>query len=158
MGTFEGRFAFLVSCVSDVPKKIISQKPNSRKTIRSRVAFLRTLKINESRLKVALNKHKHSDTLTDVRGKLSGGRNALHPSKKDEVCEHIDSFPKYISHYTRNQTDAKYLNCDLNLAKVYELYKCIYQNPVSKSFYKKNVLPRIQFTIQNSLEEYMLQM
>lgn len=41
-----------------------------------------------------------------------------------------------MSHYTRSQTESKYLNAHLNLAKMYELYKEKVQNPVSKSLCK----------------------
>lgn len=102
-----------------------------------RVALLRTLQINECRVTTALEKQKKCDTLCDGRGKSSGGRNKFPLSRMEEVCEHIESFPKYISHYTRNQTDAKFLNSELNLCKMFELYKCDHENPVSKSFYKK---------------------
>ncbi|CAH1105966.1 unnamed protein product [Psylliodes chrysocephalus] len=43
---------------------------------------------------------------------------AIAITKKD-----IGSFPSYISHYSRSHTDKKYLSQDLNIAKMYRLYK-----------------------------------
>lgn len=102
-----------------------------------KVALIRTLQINESRLVTALNKHKHCDSYTDGRGQTRSGFNALPLSKRVEVQKHIESFPKYISHYTRSQTESKYLNSELNLSKMYRLYKISHENLVSKSYYKK---------------------
>lgn len=142
MGTFNGRCAHITGCVS----KPISSQANDRAPDRRysmfgfevcRAAFLRTLQISESRVTTALEKQKKCDTYSDGRGKTSGGHNALPPSKRREVIEHIDSFPRYISHYTRNQTDAKFLNSELNLSKMYELYKLKFDQPASKSYYKK---------------------
>lgn len=81
-----------------------------------KIALLKTLKVSE----------------------LSGGRNALSSVIRDKIISHISSFPKYFSHYTRNQTNLKYLNADLNLAKMYRLYKEKAQRHASQQFYKKN--------------------
>ncbi len=104
-------------------------------------ALMKTLQINESRLTVALSKYKNCDTFADQRGQTTGGKNALPLSKKKEVHCHISAFPKYVSHYTRQQTESKYLSASLNLSKMYQLYKeqCVTggDKPVSKSFYKR---------------------
>lgn len=104
-----------------------------------KVALIRTLQINESRLEVALKKQKHCDTYDDCRGKNIGGYNKIPLWKRENVRKHIESFPKYVSHYTRNQTDSKFLSSELNLAKMYRLYKRKYEseNPVGNSTYKK---------------------
>ncbi|KYN15185.1 hypothetical protein ALC57_12595 [Trachymyrmex cornetzi] len=42
----------------------------------------------------------------------------------NNVCEHIQSFPANVSHYTREHNSArKYLNENLNIRKMYMLYK-----------------------------------
>lgn len=99
-------------------------------------AILGTLQISDSRITKALQKLEKSDNLNDNRGKLSGGWNALSRSKTEEVWAHIASFPRYISHYTRGKTESKYLSSELNLSKIYELYKVEAEDPVSRSFYK----------------------
>lgn len=41
--------------------------------------------------------------------------------QREEVFAHIESFPKYISHYCRKVTSAKFLSGNLTLTKMYEL-------------------------------------
>ena len=42
------------------------------------------------------------------------------------ICNHIESFPSYNSHYSRSDNpNRKYLSPDLSLAKIYSLYKII---------------------------------
>lgn len=42
------------------------------------------------------------------------------------ICNHIESFPSYTSHYSRSDNpNRKYLSPDLSLAKMYSLYKVI---------------------------------
>ena len=58
------------------------------------------------------------------------------------VKEHIQSFPRYSSHYSRQQApDRKYLNPGLNLRKLYIPYKELCQEkhepPVKESFYRQ---------------------
>lgn len=140
IGSFEGRCVILVNCISEKNRLM-----NGKHTFTifgqevCKTALTRTLQINEGRLAVALDKHKNCDTYADLRGKFSGGRNAFPPEKIDEIRRHISSFPKYVSHYTRNQTDSKYLNANLTLAEMYRLYTAMFQNdnPVSESVYKE---------------------
>lgn len=55
----------------------------------------------------------------------------------NEVVTHIQSFPAYESHYCRQTTSKKYLQSDLTLTKMYELYKENRENPVSATIYAK---------------------
>lgn len=57
-----------------------------------------------------------------------------------DVINHIQSFPAYQSHYSRRDNPGrKYLNPDLNIRKMYDLYveKCQQENksPVKQKFY-----------------------
>ncbi len=101
-----------------------------------KTALVKTLQISPGRLTVALRKL-GSDSFGDDRGKAIGGWNKLPSAKREEVRGHILSFPKYVSHYARNQTESKFLNSTLNLAIMYRLYKKKFKNPVSQSFYKR---------------------
>lgn len=137
MGTFEGRSMFLVGCVSEANRMLPGRHTyNMFGYSVCKRAVIRTLQINQKRIVTALKKYKECDALADGRGQTTGGRNAI-PEARNEVRHHISSFPKYVSHYTRNQTDSKFLCSNLNLAKMYKLYKEKVQNPVSKSFYKR---------------------
>lgn len=57
--------------------------------------------------------------------------------KNLEVKAHINKFPRYKSHYCRNRIETEYLNSELNLAKLYEMYKEGHQEPVGESTYKR---------------------
>lgn len=146
MGSFGGRCALLIRCVIEIPKKVIPKTKKPRRVIRKysmfgqevcKVALIRTLQINECRLVTALNKYNNHDSFTDGRGQSRRGFNALSLFKRVEVHQHVESFPKYVSHYTRSQTESKYLHSELNLSKMYRLYKISHDLPVSKSSYKK---------------------
>lgn len=133
MGTFAGRCVLLLNCISErdgCRTYSIFEKPVCK------FGLLKTLQISEGRIVVALKK-KEGNTYADSRGQFSGGRNAFPAAKREDIRAHIMSFPKYFSHYTRNQTNSKYLNANLNLAKMYKLYTIKFQNPVSKSVYKR---------------------
>ena len=43
--------------------------------------------------------------------------------EKEKVIAHINSFPVIDSHYCRAKTNKKYLEVDLNIEKMYDLYK-----------------------------------
>lgn len=146
IGGFPGRVALLMTCVSpNAIKRFMSEdNATNQGAIRDYLiygspvcqqAILKTLQISDKRLYTAIHKFVNCNTLCDLRGQSSGGRNALPESKKNEVRAHIASFPKYVSHYTRGKTESKYLNVDLSLAKLYQLYKAEANNPVSQSYY-----------------------
>lgn len=137
----------IVGSVTQVPKKRTYTKSLSNRLV-SRIytisgkrvcknAYLKTLQINESRIKLALDKQVNSDTFADGRGTLSGGRFAISPEKFKQIQSHIESFPRYISHYCRQQTESKFLSSNLNLAKIFKLYEESHKFPVSFSAYKK---------------------
>lgn len=143
MGHFSGRFAIIVGCVTQAAKKstFVSRRNVTRKfTIFGhevcKTAFLKTLQIDACRVELALRKQ-CADEYADERGTLSGGQNKLSFAQKEEVCEHIESFPKYVSHYCRKVTNAKFLSSDLTLTKMYELYTEKRENSVSFSSYKR---------------------
>lgn len=148
IGSYEGRCALIVGCVTqNIKKRTYTKSNNSRRNFTRKYtifgkevckpAFLKSLQISESRVDLALYKQEYLDTYADGRGKLSGGRNAMALARRHEVCVHIESFPKYVSHYCRKETSAKYLNSDLTVSKMYELYKETHENPVSLSSYNR---------------------
>lgn len=138
IGGYPGRSMYLVNCVSEATRMLPSKHTFTMFGYSvCKIALIRTLQINQERIATALKKYKEKQTLADGRGLTTGGRNKIPEAKKVEVRRHISSFPKYVSHYTRNQTDSKFLCSNLNLAKMYKLYKEKVQNPVSESLYKK---------------------
>ncbi len=147
IGTFEGRTAYLLKCVSQQNKKRSTAKTIKKYRLSTRnysmfgiavckSAFLKTLQINAGRLNTAFKKD-GSDSYADLRGRFICGWNKKHSSKVEEIRSHINSFPKYVSHYTRSQTNSNFLHPTLNLALMFRLYKEKITDPVSKSTYKK---------------------
>lgn len=143
MGTFSGRCAIIVGCVSQDAKKSlsVSRRNVTRKyTIYGksvcRTAFLKTLRIDAGRVELALRKQ-CSDEYADERGKFSGGQNSMTFAQRQDVIAHIESFPKYVSHYCRKVTNAKFLSPDLTLVKMYELYTDNHESIIGFSSYKR---------------------
>lgn len=76
----------------------------------------------------------------DRRGKKNPG-NKITQDRISLIKEHINRFPRYVSHYTRvRHPTQKFLCSRLNTKKLYELYKdfCVERNaePVTESFYR----------------------
>lgn len=147
IGGFPGRCAYLLRSVSEQLKKRSYSRTHLKNRLMSRkytifgidvckTALLKTLQIGPGRITAALQKLS-SETFADGRGKAICGWNKFPSAKREEIKNHISSFPKYVSHYTRNQTKSKFLHSTLNLAIMYRLYKEKFKNPVSQSFYKK---------------------
>lgn len=61
----------------------------------------------------------------------------LSTEKYQEVLDHINSFPKYVSHYSRRHTKQLYLQCNLSMAELYRLYTNKFSQPVSLSTYRE---------------------
>lgn len=47
----------------------------------------------------------------------------ISPERVMLVCEHINSFPKMESHYSRKGSKKQYLANDLNIKRMLELYR-----------------------------------
>lgn len=105
--------------------------------------FLKTLDETSKRIQNIINNKNTSGSgisPKDKRGHKAPG-NKIPEMSVQLVKEHIQSFPRYTSHYSREQApNRKYLNPGLNLRKLYVLYKefCQEKNvePVKESFYR----------------------
>lgn len=62
---------------------------------------------------------------------------AIPDEKLEEIKSHINSFPSVESHYGRSKTTKKFLNCELTLQKMYDLYSEQMVNPVGKTIYSR---------------------
>ena len=58
----------------------------------------------------------------DRRGKHQP-HNRTPDTEKDTVRQHIEFFPTVESHYTRKDTDRKYLSSNLSIWKMHDLYR-----------------------------------
>ena len=63
-------------------------------------------------------------------------KNKIPEEDLNKVREHINSFPRLQSHYTRKDTHKEYLDSALNVKKMYELYSKRYENPVEEHKYR----------------------
>ena len=88
-------------------------------------AFISIHGISNGRLDCAIKAQVKSggSPHTDERGCHTPGNK----TSDDDIAfikQHIESFPRYQSHYSRGDNPhGKYLNPDLSIAKMYELYK-----------------------------------
>lgn len=100
-----------------------------------RDTYINTYQISTKRVNTALEK-KRSTQIKDERGK-SGGKKKIGEDTINKIIDHIAKFPTYVSHYSRSETEAKFLPYDLTERKMYELYYLEDNNPkVSFQFYK----------------------
>ncbi|KAL2086584.1 hypothetical protein ACEWY4_017643 [Coilia grayii] len=104
--------------------------------------FLKTLDVSE---KFARSAGGHSSSELGITPPSKKGRHAppnkVPESSKDKIREHINSFPKLESHYSRKDTNKLYLEGSLNLPKMYALYqeKCEQEwkiKPEKQSLYR----------------------
>lgn len=145
-GNYGARCAILQGCVTETETKR-SYTANSKRSFTRyyringktvcKKTFLNTYGISQTRIDFALKKFKNQEPVNDKRGQQSGGKNATSPEKLAELKAFINSFPRYVSHYSRNSTTANYLAPNLNIAKLYDLYKEKHPSGVSLSKFSK---------------------
>ncbi|KAJ8928854.1 hypothetical protein NQ314_018519 [Rhamnusium bicolor] len=83
--------------------------------------FRSTLNISETFITTALQKKKDGGIIEeDQRGKHI---NKIPEYVRQGVRNHIQKFPVIESHYSRERSKKKYLGNDLNISRMYELYK-----------------------------------
>ena len=88
-----------------------------------RIFFIKTLCIGKKTVETALRKNANKSTpLMDRRGKHQP-HNRTPDTEKDTVRQHIEFFPTVESHYTRKDTDRKYLSSNLSIRKMHDLYR-----------------------------------
>lgn len=72
----------------------------------------------------------------DMRGKHHNRPNSISPEITQQVHNHIKSFPRCTSHYSRSKNIKKhYLSPELNIKKMYELYLERYEQDVYKYWF-----------------------
>lgn len=83
--------------------------------------FLGTLGISETVVRNTIKKSSYGIIEEDKRGKKMPP-NKTKTETIERIRKHIDSFPKYESHYSREKTRREYLGAHLNLKLMYTLY------------------------------------
>ncbi|KAK3106388.1 hypothetical protein FSP39_018992 [Pinctada imbricata] len=80
--------------------------------------YLSTLDISQRRIQYH-QEHKQTD-FADQRGKFT--KVEIDPSVRESVKRHIRSFPRMPSHYARKNTSKEFLESELTMKKMYDLY------------------------------------
>ncbi|KAK3918368.1 RNA replicase polyprotein [Frankliniella fusca] len=101
--------------------------------------FLDTLCLSETFVR-NIQKKKRTSQGGIIPDDARGNHKPVHvlPAETEEaVMKHINSFPSYVSHYSRSQTKSLYFPSNLSYKKMYKLYKQADNPYVSYSVYKK---------------------
>ena len=112
--------------------------------------FLNTFSISHKKVKVIYNKKVYGT------GRIIGNQRGKHGQQRkvskealDCIKKHIESFPAYRSHYSRKDTDKRYLCPSLCLSEMYRLYviECSKNNlqPQKNIFIAKSSMSNITF-------------
>lgn len=79
--------------------------------------------IGRGRLDVIINKKKKKSK-TGISPKSGKGKSQnFQPEERVKILNHIQSFPALESHYSRKNTSRLYLSHNLNIQKMFDLYK-----------------------------------
>ena len=94
--------------------------------------------VSKRRVEILLKKLCAGLLATDERGKHSNRPHAIQNVVKERIREHIKSFPKRTSHYSRNDNRKRaYLSENLSISRMYRLYLDKYEPEVKGSKVKE---------------------
>lgn len=88
------------------------------------IMFLSTLDLTVKKVRIIVEKKRTSNSNIcpdDARGKHTN-HPKISEEEKNIIRRHIEMFPSFESHYSREQTAKKYLASDLSISKMYKLY------------------------------------
>nr|CAI5829041.1 unnamed protein product [Callosobruchus analis] len=144
LASYDLQTAFIGATVKEIPIKRKRAKDGPGKSYTRiymlgefevcRETYLKTYQISTKRINTALQK-KRNFQVKDERGK-SGGKRTIDEETINKIVDHIKKFPTYVSHYSRSETEAKFLPYDLTERKMYELYIEENNPKVSFQFFK----------------------
>lgn len=103
--------------------------------------FMEIFAITTQCIKTLVAKKKNGAlTFEDNRGGKRRGTAKYDVTERKLVQEHVNSFPRDVSHYCQNQSakEKEYLSPDLNICKLYRAFTLKYPNvQVSRKYYYK---------------------
>lgn len=117
------------------PGKTFSRKYLLEDTEVCRDMYVNTFQISTKRINTALCKVQ-KNKLKDERGQ-KGKKPKVSNETIQKIIDHINSFPTYVSHYTRNETEAKFVSHDLTENKMFQLYIEAENPKVGFTFFKR---------------------
>lgn len=162
---YETQNTYLFSTIKVIPKKRSYKKKTKRQESSRRTTNLYYVKVNGVDVQICKSEFASVHGLQnstkrlrlickqiaegritpkkDGRGKHSNRPNRVHPEKVQSVHNHIQSIPKYISHYSRKTNPNKvYLDHELSISSLYKDYYlewCKQQDvsPVTEDRYRR---------------------
>lgn len=166
LGSFDIQNAYLFGCIKINTKKRCYPKKTKRQISSRKFTASYTVKVNGMDVRICKTEFMSIHGLQSSRGRLNNivtqvaegsttpkldkrGKHKTRPNKLSEervqlVKDHINSIPKYQSHYSRAMNDGKvYLGCDLSISRLYgEFYLpwCTQhkiEDPVSQDAYRR---------------------
>lgn len=109
--------------------------------------FMKTLDVGDKFIRNAFKKLDRSGILEKERRGSHGNERKISEAVKNDIRNHIRSFPRIESHYLRAQSSREYLDESLSLSEMYCLYtqhqkalgkecakKCMYEKVFSTEF------------------------
>ena len=123
---------------------LLDQKPENQVCL---TMFLSTFSITHKKVKIIYRKKLRSASAIangDQRGK-HGQQKKISEDACLQIQEHIKSFPAFKSHYTRKDTEKKYLSPSLSISEMYRLY--------SKDCDQKSIEPEKEHTYRKIFNE-----
>ncbi|XP_062546898.1 uncharacterized protein LOC134212769 [Armigeres subalbatus] len=96
-----------------------------------KLMFTATLDITDRKVRnLATKKIAGLGVATDDQREFNTANTKISKDHMDYIHRHIDSFPAYSSHYSREGSDKRYLSSDLSIKTLYSLYqeKCSKEN------------------------------
>ncbi|CAK1586739.1 unnamed protein product [Parnassius mnemosyne] len=116
--------------------------------------FLKVIQISNKRLDYALRNKKSVSGIAE-RDKMGQHvpANKLSDEKLNWIKDHINSFPKFVSHYGERRSTRKYLRPDLSMNKMYELFKAKCESE-GKPILKKSAYVKV-FTTEFNIHFYI---
>jgi len=120
--------------------------------------FLKTLQVSKGRVERALLAQRVNGGVAQVDRRGKHVKKAVDEDSRKFVIEHISSFPKYVSHYTRShQEHRNYLAPHLSLRIMYKLYResCLNSNkqPVKESYYRHIFVTKFNLHFHQPLKD-----
>lgn len=143
LASYEKQNTYLFSSITSIPKKRSYKKKTKRQNSSRKLTFFYKVKINGVDVQVCKNEflavhglqnsqkrvrnitaqisEGRSTAKPDTRGKHRNRPNKISEERIQSVFEHIESIPKYVSHYSREKNpDRVYLDHDINISILYK--------------------------------------
>lgn len=103
---------------------LFSNNGNKKQIMVCKTMFKNTLSISNTFIQSAIDKYDKNTGFCskDMRGFHQNHPIIINAAMRDTVIQHVNSFAPVESHYTRKDSNKKFLDSELNFKKMYDLY------------------------------------